>query len=119
VTCSTPGCYAKSFRRNLCRNHFYMWDAALTKGSGLTRKESSDVTPTPTSFTLRRAYRETQPPAYDYRRAKPRKPWCLCETPRPTVIALFSRKVLDVEPTPGTPVECATCSMPIREFLAS
>jgi len=103
MTCSTPGCYAKAFRRNLCRNHFYMWDAALSKGSGLTRKESSDVTPTPT-------------PKREWRYS-PRKPWCLCETPRPAVIALFSRIVLDVEPGPGTPVECNSCGMPIKEYL--
>ena len=102
MTCSTPGCYAKAFRRNLCRNHFYMWESALSKGSGLTERSLSDVRPAPSS----RRYSN-----------KPRKPWCLCETPRPAVIALFSRIVLDVEPGPGTPVECNSCGMPIKEYL--
>jgi hypothetical protein len=105
MKCSVDGCYAKTFRRGCCRNHFYMWDAVLTKGSGLTERSPSDVRPAPPSRPHRREYRVTE------------KRSCRCEDSNPTVLAWFSRRVLDVAPQPGSIVECGSCGMPIEEWL--
>ena len=65
MTCTVPGCFAKTFRRNLCRNHFYLWsDAGPSKprhrdpdvpaaGPVPTRKETSAASPVPPSMVCR------------------------------------------------------------------
>ena len=48
---------------------------------------------------------------------------CSCPTPTPGVIRWFSTDDpyldVDVEPKPGSAVQCRTCQMPIREFLST
>lgn len=83
MTCSVSGCYAMTFRRNLCRNHFYMWSDQLeTAAPGVVK---GDLRGAPAPTRTRERY------------AGP----CRCETPQPQPVIWWGC------------FECAACGMPI------
>ena len=49
MTCTVDGCYAMTFRRNLCRHHFYAWNDQLQTTAPRKRKETLRATPVPPS----------------------------------------------------------------------
>jgi hypothetical protein len=88
MTCTVDGCYARTFRKNLCRNHFYMWSDHIPATASGSTERGLRATPTP-----------TRPPA-SYGMPTYAGP-CRCETPQPRFIPWFGGH------------ECAACGMPI------
>ena len=91
MTCSTPGCYAKAFNRNLCRNHFYMWKAAIPATQPRQEKERN-LRATPAAFRARNDEPYIGP--------------CRCEQPNPQRIPMFNC------------YQCANCGMPLERIAS-
>lgn len=88
MTCSIEGCYAKTFRRNLCRNHFYMWIDQTVTTPRFQERKTSVATPAST-----RGLRAHNTPPYNGP--------CRCDVPRPHRIPWFGC------------YECLNCGMPL------
>lgn len=91
--CRVPGCYRPARARQLCATHYERY--LIRKNEWRGKRVDEPV----------REYHVTE------------KRSCRCDDSKPTVLAWFSRRVIDVEPQPGMIVECAGCGLPIEAFL--
>ena len=89
MKCKVDGCYARPFNKNLCRNHYYSWDAQLPTTQPRQQKERN-LRATPAAFRAQSSLPYNGP--------------CRCEQPNPQRIPMFNC------------YQCANCGMPLERI---
>lgn len=94
MICKIDGCGRPTRSRHLCCTHYARF--LIRKNEWRGRRPSEPIREYHVNYNKRS---------------------CVCDDSKPTVLAWFSRRVLDVEPQPGSIVECASCGLPIEAYL--